>query len=95
MRLSALTCAPACDSGPASRKKIRDHAVRGGHGSNLARVPGWSAVLGAEYKTLAVIGALLRRSLFEDRLKDIVRGSVASHEQVDQFPEHTFLALGP
>ena len=32
---------------------------------------------------------------FEDRLKDIVRGSVASHEQVDQFPEHTLLALGP
>ena len=32
---------------------------------------------------------------FEDRLKDIVRGSVASHEEVDQFPEHTFLALGP
>jgi hypothetical protein len=51
----------------ASRKKIRDHAVRDGHGSNLARVPGWSAVLGAEYKTLAVIGALLRRSLPLDR----------------------------
>jgi Domain of unknown function (DUF4132) len=51
----------------ASREKIRDHAVRDGQGSNLARVPGWSAVLGAEYKTLAVIGALLRRSLPLDR----------------------------
>jgi hypothetical protein len=51
----------------ASRKKIRDHAVRAGQGSILPRVPGWSAVLGAEYKTLAVIGALLRRSLPLDR----------------------------
>jgi hypothetical protein len=51
----------------ASRAKIRDHAVRDGQGSNLARVPGWSAVLGAEYKTLTVIGALLRRSLPLDR----------------------------
>jgi len=51
----------------ASREKIRDHAVRDGQGSNLARIPGWSAVLGAEYKTLAVIGALLRRSLPLDR----------------------------
>jgi len=51
----------------ASREKIRDHAVGDGQGSNLARIPGWSAVLGAEYKTLAVIGVLLRRSLPLDR----------------------------
>jgi hypothetical protein len=51
----------------ASRAKIRDQAVRDGQGSNLARVPGWSAVLGAEYKTLTVIGVLLRRSLPLDR----------------------------
>lgn len=51
----------------ASREKIRDHAVHDGEANNLARVPGWSAALGAEYKTLAVIGALLRRNLPLDR----------------------------
>src|SRR5262249_7487652 len=51
----------------ASREKIREHAVRDGQGINLGLVPGWPAALGAEYKTLAVIGALLRRSLPLDR----------------------------
>jgi len=51
----------------AGREKIRDRAVRDGQGNNLTRVPGWSAALGAEYKTLAVIAALLRRSLPLDR----------------------------
>ena len=51
----------------ARRKKIRDHAVRAGQGTILPRIPGWSTVLGAEYKTLTVIGALLRRSLPLDR----------------------------
>lgn len=51
----------------ANREKIRNRAVRDGQGNNLAKVPGWSATLGAEYKTLAVIAALLRRSLPLDR----------------------------
>jgi hypothetical protein len=51
----------------ASREKIRDRAVRDGQGNNLTRVQGWSAALGSEYKTLAVIAALLRRSLPLDR----------------------------
>jgi len=51
----------------ASREKIRDHAVRDGLGNDLTHVPGWPAAIGAEYKTLAVIGALLRRSLPLDR----------------------------
>jgi hypothetical protein len=51
----------------ASREKIRDHAVRDGHGSSLTLAPGWQAAVGAERKTLAVIGALLRRSLPLDR----------------------------
>jgi hypothetical protein len=51
----------------ASREKIRDRAVRDGLGTNLGKVPGWSAALGAEHKTHAVIAALLRRSLPLDR----------------------------
>lgn len=51
----------------ANRENIRERAVRDGHGNNVTRLPGWSAVLGAEHKTLAVTVALLRRSLPLDR----------------------------
>ena len=46
---------------------IRKGAVHDGLGTNLTQVAGWPEAQGAEHKTIAVIAALLRRSLPLDR----------------------------
>ena len=46
---------------------LRERAANDGRGTNLNQVAGWTAAQGAEHKTIAVIAALLRRSLPLDR----------------------------
>jgi hypothetical protein len=47
---------------------LRECAARDGQGTNLSQVAGWPEAQGAEHKTIAVIAALLRRSLPLDRM---------------------------
>ena len=47
---------------------LRERGVRDGQGTNLTQVAGWSEARGGETKTIAVIAALLRRSLPIDRI---------------------------
>jgi len=46
---------------------LRERGVRDGQGTNLTQVVGWPEARGGENKTIAVIAALLRRSLPLDR----------------------------
>lgn len=46
---------------------LRERGVRDGQGTNLTQVAGWPEARGGENKTIAVIAALLRRSLPLDR----------------------------
>jgi Domain of unknown function (DUF4132) len=48
-------------------KALRERALRDGQGKNLSQVAGWPEAQGAERKMIAVISALLRRSLPLDR----------------------------